>query len=257
MDRGPALGEQATGEDRHHARLAGRVLAGTVDVGEAQRHRGQAVHLAVEGEVALDRELGDAVRAQRALRRLLVERHRRRLAVDRGAAGEDHLADRVVAAALEQLETLEHVEPRVVGGMVDAPTCIDLRGEMEDGGDRPARQDLVDRRRAGRGDDQLDAGGKARGVAAREIVDHRHRGAPGDERFDQMGADEAGAAGDHCPAHHPFIPPSRGGARAARRPPVARSGAPAVPSAPRPRTSVRPASGSGRWRGSASPPRRR
>ena len=85
-------GQQAAGEDGHHARLAVRVLAGPVDVGQRQRGELEVVQLAVGGQVVARRLLGHAVGRQRPLRVRLLDGQvvGSGVAVERAAAGREH-----------------------------------------------------------------------------------------------------------------------------------------------------------------------
>src|SRR5262249_57363602 len=89
------------GEDRHHARLAVRILPRPVDVRVAERDEGQPVLGLVEERVELTRPLADAVRAERIGRMALGGGERLLLTVDGPARGdEDDAVDSGLARRL-------------------------------------------------------------------------------------------------------------------------------------------------------------
>ena len=118
-------------EDRDDARLPVRVLAGPVDVAEAERDVARPIQPVPGGEVLLGRELRGAVRGDgTTLSRL--GRGVLALAVDRPARrGEDHLCV-VLTRELEHTQRAEHVGGRVGDWVGDRAADVDLRGEVED-----------------------------------------------------------------------------------------------------------------------------
>ena len=193
---GPALGRRAR-EDRDHARLAVRVLARAVDVAEPQRHRREPEQPRVERQVALRGGLGGAVGGERGERGVLGRRQRGVLAVERAAGrGEQDAPGAARPRGLQHRRGAADVHPRVERGIGDRLADVHLRREVEDDvgplllGDRG---DVGDVR-----DVQRHALGHPLALAVGQVVDHRDRRALGEQRVDEVGPDEAGAAGDEC-----------------------------------------------------------
>ena len=131
--RRPVPVDQVPAEDRHDARLAVDVLAGSVDVAVAQRHGREPVQAGVQLAVALGGVLALAVRGQRtgsgsprasaAPRRRRTARRRWSVLTTRAGAGR--------ARRLEHRDRPEHVDVGVVGGMLDRVAHVDLGREVE------------------------------------------------------------------------------------------------------------------------------
>ena len=160
-------GQQPVAEDGHHPGLAVRVLAGPVDVAEAQADRLQPVQLGEAGQVVLGRPLRHPVGVGDPRRVALVDRQGRRvgLAVDGPArAGEHQPPAAGLQRRLGQRDGAEHVDPGVVQRVADAAAHVDLGGQVvDDLGPRPG--DHPGQLRAGQvGLGQLDpAGGERAG----------------------------------------------------------------------------------------------
>jgi hypothetical protein len=124
------------------------------------------------------------------------------LAVDAGAGGEDEAADGAADEGLEEDGGALVVDGGVVGNLIQARAGADEGGEVADGVD--ADEGLVD----GAGvehvaDAQVDLGGEVGGAdgvgtvhVRDEGVEDAHAMAAAQELVGQVGADEAGAAGD-------------------------------------------------------------
>src|SRR5262245_57708295 len=106
-------------EDRNDASLLGEeVLPRAVDICVAQRGEVEAEGALERGEVLLERELARAVRRQGTDRMVLVRRHHVRLAVEGSPGGaEDHLADVVVEACAQDVESADDVDLGVEAGV--------------------------------------------------------------------------------------------------------------------------------------------
>ena len=198
---------------------AGGPGAGAVGDAEAQHGGLEVVELAVAGAVGLAGELGRRVEvAGRRDRRFLVDVLLDAVAVDPGGRAVDDAADLGAAGGLEHVEGAARVdllgEDRVGEDVGD----VGDRGEVDDGVAVAHRQVEVGRvgDAAGEG---LDLQRRVVGRGA-EIEDPR-RDAAIEQPVDDVGADEAAAAGDQDPhAASPLrrAPPrgSRAGSRAAR-----------------------------------------
>src|SRR6266540_4102073 len=129
----PAL-QNGFREDRDDARLAGAVLSRPVDVGVAEDLDLEAVDDAVVVQVLLDRELGATV-GRDGIGRMVLARRTPSLGlpIERAAGrGEEDPADTRSPTRLEELQRPEDVGARVVQGIGDTVTQIDLRGVVRD-----------------------------------------------------------------------------------------------------------------------------
>ena len=200
VDDGVAAVQQTLGEDRHHPRLAVRILPRSVDVGVAQRHELEAVNVGEDGAVALAGQLGGAVRRRRRAPVGLGGRQHIGVAVERATARrEHHPADPGAHAGIEHVDGAEHVDPGVEDRVADGATHVDLRGEVEHDigrhrGDHrrqalAADVDMVEGRR----------GSHLVTTPTRQVVDHAYLRAVREQRVDQRRADEPGASRDQRP----------------------------------------------------------
>jgi hypothetical protein len=200
--RRPAVAE-APAEDRDDAGLAAGILPRPVDVAEAQGHRRQPVQALVQAEVALGAELALAVARHRQRLLGLGGRQRLRLAVDRSSRGGEHEpAGAALAGRLQHVDGAEDVDLGVERGGVDRHAHVDLRGEVEDplGAEGPeavqqaggvADVAPLEHRAALQRGLQVDL------ASGGHVVDDEDLIARVEQRIDEVGPDEAGAAGDH------------------------------------------------------------
>ena len=126
-------------------------------------------------------------------------------AVDAHARGDDELAHRPFGERVQQHRRAEGVRGRVLGLLVHALTDADPGREVDDGIDalERAADDILAAHVAG---EQLDVGAQVlRAVALVHLVDQHveraHRVAGGEQLVREVGADEAGAAGDQDAFH--------------------------------------------------------
>ena len=181
-----------------------QVHARAVDVEVAQGDVVEPVHVVGGAQQALAEALGRAVeRAVAGMRLGLRGREGRGHAVDRGRGGVDDLADLLLDAELDEARgRVDHHLDRLarLGGAVgDAQRRL-----VEDGvaaRHQPGHQVAV----ADVADDELDrarghGAGEVLGPAPDQVVDHHDlAAAPRDQKIDDVGADEAGPAGDEDP----------------------------------------------------------
>ncbi len=176
-----------------------------------------------EAEVALRRVLRLAVAGERRDRRRLGQRQLLvgALAVERAAGGdEDDPADPGRARRLEHVGGAADVDRGVEVGVLDRFAHVDLGGEVEDQLGTRLGEDGADRGVVA--DVDLGQPGAARERAVevhptpgREVVEHGHLVATGEQGVDQIRADESGAAGHESP--HQAADPKRIGRRQAWR----------------------------------------
>ncbi len=172
-------------EDRHDAALEPGVLPRPVHVGKTQCDMTRAVNAVPAGEIVLAALLRDAVGRERLERERLVDRAWA-LAVPGAARGrEDHLC---VARRLQHVRRADDVDGSVVVGALHRRLHVGLRGEVEDHV-RVRLEGLADVVLA-----QLGLRVQVLTLAGGEVVDDHDVVAPRDQRVDEVGADEAGAA---------------------------------------------------------------
>ena len=188
-------------DDRGVGRV--RPLARSEDVEEPQRHRLEREQLGEHAAVPLARELAHAVGRAGSGRGRLRCRDDRRPAVHAARRCEHDATGTGIAGGGEHRERAVCVHPVGRERIGDRPRDRPERGEVEhdvDVGDRFGdRIGVVDRRH---GED----GGVGNVVTStgREVVEHTHRVAVGDEPIDQVRTDEAGSAGhEHVHAVSP------------------------------------------------------
>ena len=174
-----------------------RVLAGPVHIGVAQNSVIQPVSLVEQVQVQLAGVLGKGVGGEGAYRGLLIAGDGRRVAVDGAAGGgKDNLVHALVSGGGGDADGAEHigvgVGHRVGGGLPDAA----LRRQVEYDFrpfplDNLGNPGVVD---AG----VVESGGvvEAAQVAGGQVVHHHHGIAVAQQGVHQVGADEAGAAGN-------------------------------------------------------------
>ena len=118
------------------------------------------------------------------------------LAVDRAAARGEDDARSGCASRLEDVHRADDVDLGVEDGPLDRGADVGLGGEMQD----DVRPKLGSERLDGRIADvelvELGAGGEVVARAGREVVDDVHLVPAREQRIDDVGADEAGAACD-------------------------------------------------------------
>ena len=197
-------GHRQAAEDRHHARLAVDVLAGTVDVAVAQRDGRQAVQALVERGVALGRVLALAVGGQRRDRMVLWGGQHVGVAVQASAGRGVHQPRRPVGACgLEHREHAQDVAGGVRRRVLHREAHVDLGGQVK----HRLRPGLRERRGDARRVTDIDLGQpspagqrtpEVLALARGQVVDHGHRVPAGHERVDEVGADESRAPGDHA-----------------------------------------------------------
>jgi tetratricopeptide (TPR) repeat protein len=201
-DRRRSALEQLAAEDGDHARLAERVLARPVDVAVAQRDRAEPVHAREQVAVALGAELRLAVGGLGRHRVVLGGGDAPPLAVDGAAGGGVHHAPGAASPrALQDVDRALHVHSRVERRVGHRAAHVDLRGQVEDHLGLGARAEVG--HRVGVADVELGQLGallqrhrEVLAPAGGDVVEHGHLVAPGEQRVDQVGADEAGSAGD-------------------------------------------------------------
>ena len=196
-----AAGERAE-EDRDHARLAVRILARPVHVGVAQGDVDRPVQAVVRAQVLLAGQLGRAVRGH-GLQGLRLERGLVALAVDRAAGRAEDDLGAVAACRLEDVDRPEDVHGGILVGTFDCDPDVRLGGEVEDRLGPHAVEDVVERL-ANVVLDEVRARGDVLALARHERVHDDDVVAASREGVDDVGSDEAGAAGDdraHAP--HP------------------------------------------------------
>jgi hypothetical protein len=151
------------------------------------------VQAVVEGEVLLAGELRGPVRRERTPWRVLRGR-RVALAVDRAARRGEDDPRAVAGGGVQHADGPDDVDLGVEGGPLDGHAHVGLRGEVEarlrphfvkDGVDCVPVTDVGDR--------QADVLVEVLAPPAREVVDDQHLVSAGDERVDDVRADEAGS----------------------------------------------------------------
>jgi len=191
------------GEDRHHARLAVRVLARPVHVTQATDHVGDALGLRPGLYVRLRRQLGRAIGRQGFGEVVLGRRPRRLVSVQRAACRREHDRRTAARGSLEHVQRALDVDVAVANRVLHRGHHAGLRCQVED----RLRRDLCDDRvQGGPVDDvqlaQVRLGGHATRVAGGQIVDDRHVAALRQQRVYHVRADEAGAAGHDRAGSH-------------------------------------------------------
>ena len=186
-----------------------RILARAVDVRVAERDEREVVLGVVEERVQLPRALADAVGAHRVRRMGLGRGKLFLLPVHRAARrDEEDAADVRLTRGLEEVDRAEDVDACVEQRVGDRAADVHLRGVMAQRG-RTLVADELDGLRL----DHVELV-KARlrvqvlALAGREIIDHEHVVAGGDERVDDVRADEPGAARDQD-LHEPSTTPRK------------------------------------------------
>ncbi len=195
-----AVAEQAH-EDGDHARLAVGHLPRPVHVAEAERDVRAPVQPVPGGEVLLAADLRGPVRRERTQRRGLGGGAVAFAVAGASGGGEDDLGA-VAAGGLEDADRAEDVHVRVERGLLDRHAHVRLCGEMEHRF-RPHRVEHFVRR-ADVGDVQLGEGGNVLAHALGQVVQRVHLVPAGQERVDEVRADEPRPPGHDHP-HFPMV----------------------------------------------------
>ncbi len=196
------------------ADLALGIGAGGVEI--AQRRVAQAPRGPEPVQHALDHQLRFAIGVDRALRRVLGDRHLVRQAIGRAGRGKDDMPHARLAHRLEQRQAVGDVVAEIKRGLLHRLADIGEGREMHDRGDLVPAHGLGEERAVGEvaHDERPPAHGCA--VAAAEIVVADGLIAGAGQRLGGVAADIAGAAGNEDLRRH--CDPLDGGITAERVP---------------------------------------
>ena len=201
MDRDRLAARDRGDEERNDRRVLGeRALAGAEDVEVAEHDGLERLVDAGEGDaVALGGELRNPVGRDRVERALLAGRSLTARPVDRGRRGEDDPAHPLVAGGEQDVQRALDVDRARGERVLNRARYRAERAEVED--DLGAADGVVDPLVAAElALDDLDREPvEVRPRAGREVVEHPHLVAGGEQRPHEVRADEAGAAGDEDP----------------------------------------------------------
>ena len=201
----PLVQEGGSEEVRDDGRiLRDRTLPRAEHVEVAKRHGLQPVHLVEARAVRLPGKLGDAVGRQRGDGHVLrLDLSRRRRTVDRRRGRVDDPSHACVARRKQHVERAGDVDLARAQRILDRARHGRQRGLVEDdlasldGREHPLEAPQI-------AFDDLDVlrdVKKVSAIAGREVVEDTHVVAAGEERVDEMRADEAGTTGDENAGH--------------------------------------------------------
>ena len=197
-----ALDERAQ-EQRDHTRIRrARILSRAEHVEVANRHRLEAIEPREQLHVLLAHQLLQRVGRQRIGRHVLALRQGRRVAVCRRRAGINHALDagsRAATSRLSVASTLARCD--VIGSSIDRGTdgiaaWCSTSSTPSTGLPRNAGIGQIACQQFRPMTASRAAASQIFELAGDEAVDHAHAMCRGEQLFDQVRADEAGAAGD-------------------------------------------------------------
>src|SRR5262245_49158430 len=206
VDDARLAGEEPRREDGNDAGLARRILAGSVDVRQAQGQRAAARHSGPAFQISLGGDLRHSI-GRRGLQRMILWSRQDTGVPVAGPPGRSvqDLPNRRASARLEQRDRAQDVDARVADRVRDRSGNRGLGGHVDDDFGPSSRQDRFEPHVAKITDVKLRGGMHAVAPSRRQVVENVHRVPVRDQSIYDVRTDESSAAGDEDPQEPSFL----------------------------------------------------